>query len=149
MSYQSTEGEHLMIHSQKVEVRVITPGESEQSGRAYLHYDGDDPFAVQFVFPVLTQTGRIEDNVWAFARTLIEDAMESPGVKGIGDLQVLRDGDVFTFFLVAPEGMAAVKVEAIEVIHFLGETYEIIPMAEENIGNALDAFLADLLAIGE
>jgi len=138
-----------MIHKQEVGVRVITPGESDTTGRAYLHYNSEDPFAVQFIFPVLTQKGRIEDNVWMFARSLIEDAMESPGVKGIGDLQVLRDGDVFTFFLVSVEGMAAVKVEAIEVIHFLGETYEIVPMAEENIESALDAFLTDLLAVGE
>jgi hypothetical protein len=138
-----------MIYETPITVRVINSAGDDQTGVADIAYVGIDPYAVQLIFPVLTASGLIDDVVWLISRDLVAEALESSGVKGNGDVEILREGDKTVFFLTSHEGTASVAVASADVIDFLDVTYKIIPRGEENIEDDLDDFIADLLMVGE
>lgn len=136
-----------MIHQTGVVAHVKTSAGFDDQVPVILEYNGDDPYAVSITFDVdLGPT-------WIVARDLFALAVDSEGVQGEGDVQVLDEGDTVLIFLATEVSKhahtAAVKILKVEVIEFLDETYEIVKRGDESskIDAELDAYLADLLAI--
>lgn len=136
-----------MIHQADVFAHVKTSAGFDDQLPVILAFDGDDPVAVSITFDVP------EGPTWLIARSLLSDALDTDRVTGEGDVQVLNDGDTVLIFLATEIGphahTAAAKIDKVEVIEFLDETYEIVSREDESIKitSGLDAYLADLLAI--
>lgn len=137
-----------MIHQADVFAHVKTSaGFDDDQVPVILAYNGDDPYAVSITFDFP------EGPTWIVGRDLIADALETSKVTGDGDVQVLNEGDTVLIFLATEIGRhahtAAVKIDKVEVIEFLDETYKITERGDESsaVENDLDRYLADLLAI--
>lgn len=136
-----------MIHQADVFAHVKTSAGFDDQLPVILSYDETDPVTVSVTFDVP------EGPTWLISRELLSEALDTNKVTGIGDVQVLNDGDTVLIFLATAIGRhahtAAVKIDKVEVIEFLDETYEIVPREDEEakINSGLDAYLADLLAV--
>ena len=136
-----------MIHEQDVRVTVTsTLAEGEAKGLAIMHYDSEDPFAINLIFP--GQPSGV------FAKSILFDAITHDGTQGLGDVQILDDDDetgTFVFFLSSPEGVAAIKIKTDDVIEFADEIREIDLAGGEDsaVSDALELWLTGLAVAGE
>lgn len=137
-----------MIHQADVFAHVKTSaGFDDDQVPVILSYNGDDPYAVEITFDFP------EGPTWIIGRDLLAHALDTDGVQGEGDVQVLKDGDTMLIFLATEISKtahtAAVKILKVEVIEFLDETFKIVPLGEETdkVQEDLDTYLADLLAV--
>lgn len=130
--------------STELQLRLVVPGSTSLPVRAGLHYDVEDPYAVQVSF----HTGGDSDVVsWTFARQLLSDGVTGP--VGEGDVQVwpsTSEGQpVVCLSLSSPSGKALFEVPLPELVEFLGQTYAAVATGAEGDYVDVDAELALLL----
>ena len=110
---------------------------------AELSYSPDDPYAVRVAF----HTGTSETVEWTFARSLLTDGVTHP--VGVGDVQVWprtsRSNPMVCLSLSSPTGCALFEAPLTRIVHFLTETYAVIPTGAESRFIDLDAELDRLI----
>ena len=133
--------------STQVQLRLVVPGAASLPVRAGLHYDVNDPYAVQVAFHTGAQPGEGEIVEWTFARQLLTDGVTAP--VGEGDVQVWPSASnglpVVCLSLSSPSGKALFEVPLPELVDVLGQTYAAIPTGSESDHVDVDAELALLL----
>ena len=133
--------------SSELQLRLVEPGAASLPVRADLNYDVSDPYAVQVCFH--TGSGSTGGDVvqWTFARQLLSDGVNAPA--GEGDVQVWpsSSGDlpVVCLSLSSPSGRALFEVPLMDLVEFLGRTYDAVPTGAESEHVDVDAELALLL----
>ena len=129
-----------------VQLRLVVAGSVPLPVRAGLHYDVQDPYAVQVGFHT-GAPGESDVVEWTFARTLLSEGVAAP--TGDGDVQVWPSSSsgqpVVCLSLSSPSGKALFEVPLAELVEFLGQTYEAVPTGCESDHVDVDAELALLL----
>jgi hypothetical protein len=135
--------------SSELTLRLVVPGAAALPVRADVHYDVQDPYAVQVAFHT-GSAGNGEVVQWTFARSLLSDGVSAPA--GEGDVQVWPStgatGAVVCLALSSPSGRALFEVPLAELVEFLGRTYQAVPTGSESAHVDVDAELALLLWAG-
>jgi hypothetical protein len=125
-----------------VQVRICSPGSTDQDVSATLRYHREDPLAVYLTFPAAVSLDGTEVT-WTFARSLLVGGLRAP--SGDGDVHVWPYGPRRTMIeLRANEGIALVDLASTDVQSFLSRAYEAVPAGEEIHHMDLDAMLAAL-----
>ncbi|WP_369213138.1 SsgA family sporulation/cell division regulator [Streptomyces flavofungini] len=131
------------VIEQAVEARLVAAAPRMQTIPATLHYDRQDPFAVQMSFPAPATLEGVEVS-WAFARELLTQGVERP--VGDGDVRVRPYGfDRTVVEFHAPEGTAIVHIRTGELRRFLHSTTALVPLGHEHHYVDLDQDLAELM----
>ncbi len=132
--------------SAHLQLRLLVPGTAALPVRADLRYDVSDPYAVQMSFHTSSQS-RGDVVQWTFARQLLSSGVAAP--SGEGDVKVWPSTgsgpDVVCLALSSPSGRALFEVPLVDLVQFLGETYEAVPSGGESAHVDVDAELALLL----
>jgi hypothetical protein len=106
-------------------------------------YDPDDPYALTAT--LRSPAGNVS---WVFARDLLQEGVYRR--VGDGDLTIWptisEDGTFVCLFLSSPSGEALLQASQQDVRVFLAAAYDLVPAGSEQVGDALDAELAHLLA---
>ncbi len=138
----------MISHRVGVDAHVKTSAGFDDQVPLILDYTDTDPYAMTLTFDVP------EGPSWVFSRDLVSEALDTPGVQGPGDVQVLNDDDgtVLIFLGLGFEkgaATAAIKILRTELVEFLDRTYNIVRRGEESskAETELDSVLADLLAV--
>lgn len=109
---------------------------------AALDWNEDDPFAV-------TLTMWPDEEVeWTIGRDLFLDALEHPRIaQGAGDVSMVVAplAGILRIRLTSPEGAATVSMPLDIAQRFVDRTTRSVASGAEEIVEALDSFLADLL----
>lgn len=134
-----------MIHEQEVGLHLLTSTGFDGPIDARLTYSSDDPYVIRL--------GDLDNSgsSWVLSRNLLWYALEVPGrFRGIGDIQVQTDGDYFRIILDNSSSSASVRMVKYDLIQFMSETLELVPMGDESrIAEVeLDDFLATILSEG-
>ncbi len=136
---------HVATVRTLLELRLVVPGRPHLPVRTHLRYAADDPWAVRVAF----QTGAgIDGGVeWTFARQLLSEGLAGP--CGDGDVRVwpaLKGHDrVVHLAMTSPSGSALFEIDRDDVVEFLQQTCEAVPMGTEEDVVDLDAEIASLL----
>lgn len=86
-----------------------------------------------------------EDSVtWVFARDIFQQAF-AEGEAGVGDVKVTLLHGRFLLCLSSPSGKICLHFPRLEVEAFITETYTLVPLGGEEVQEALEAMLEDLL----
>jgi hypothetical protein len=123
--------------------RLVVDDGPDRSVPANLTYAPQDPYAVRIGF----HTGSTEIVEWTFARSLLSDGVTHP--VGDGDVKVwpMDTGDQsgVCLALSSPSGQALFEAPLPGVVHFLTQTYAVVPTGGESGFVDVDAELAFLL----
>lgn len=135
--------------SAHLKLRLLVPGTAALPVRADLHYEVADPYAVQISFHTGSET-RGDVVQWTFARQLLSSGVAAP--SGEGDVKVwpatTSGPDMVCLALSSPSGRALFEVPLVDLVQFLGETYEAVPSGAEGSYVDVDGELALLLSAG-
>lgn len=107
-----------------------------------LKYESCEPYEVSLTFNAGT-SGRVK---WSLARDLLADGVLIE--SGLGDVKISPRSDdpaVIVVLLCSPNGQATFEAEADDLVHFLNQTYDVVPTGEErrwmSVGDALARLL--------
>ncbi len=132
--------------SAHLQMRLLVPGTAALPVRADLRYEIADPYAVQISFHTGSET-RGDVVQWTFARQLLSSGVAAP--CGEGDVKVWPSTSsgpaVVCLALSSPSGRALFEVPLVDLVQFLGQTYETVPSGGEGDYVDVDAELALLL----
>ena len=132
--------------SAHLQLRLLAPGTAALPVRADLRYDACDPYAVQISFHTGPES-RGDVVQWTFARQLLSSGVAAPA--GEGDVKVWPSPGsgpaVVCLALSSPSGRALFEVPLVDLVQFLGQTYEAVPSGAESTYVDVDAELALLL----
>ncbi len=136
----------LGVVSTELELRLVVPGSTSLPVRSALTYDPADPYAVTASFHA--GSGSSEEVVqWTFARDLLSDGVTAP--VGTGDVRVWPatsgGSPVVWLSLSSPSGKALFEMPLAELVEFLRQTYDVVPIGKESNYVDVDAELAVLL----
>jgi Streptomyces sporulation and cell division protein, SsgA len=132
------------VNTEIVLLLVVTDG-PDRAVHANLSYSTHDPYAVQVTFHV----GSDDVVEWTFARALLADGVTHP--VGHGDVQVwpAEQGDHsgVCLSLSSPSGRALFEAPLPRIVHFLTQTYALVPTGSESdfvdVDRELTALLSD------
>jgi Streptomyces sporulation and cell division protein, SsgA len=138
MSTPDTVGTEIVL------LLVVTDGPG-RAVHANLSYSTNDPYAVQVAFHV----GSDDVVEWTFARSLLADGVTHP--VGHGDVRVWPgeqgEGAGVCLSLSSPSGRALFEAPLPRIVHFLTQTYALVPTGCEsdfiNVDRELTALLSD------
>lgn len=121
---------------------VVRWDEGQAVAPVLFAYDPADPYAVSLSFETVDD-GPV---TWTFGRELLLLGLERQ--EGIGSVQVgvSDSGLEYRLRLTAPGGQAEFTFPTEAIVKFLTMAYHAVPQGRENVGEALDAALADMLA---
>ena len=132
--------------SAHLQLRLLAPGAAALPVRADLRYDACDPYAVQISFHTGPES-RADVVQWTFARQLLSSGVTAPA--GEGDVKVWpatgSGPAVVCLALSSPSGRALFEVPLVDLVQFLGQSYEAVPTGAESTHVDVDAELALLL----
>lgn len=108
-----------------------------------LSYDKNDPYAVTATFTA----GSEPTKPWVFARDLLVTAANKGRIVGRGDVRfrTVEPQNQLYMYLESPEGRATVLFDLDLIRGFLADTAEEAALPSQAVGNAIDAFLAEVL----
>ncbi|NEA63470.1 SsgA family sporulation/cell division regulator [Streptomyces sp. SID12488] len=128
---------------QPARARLIASEEQELPVRATLRYASTDPLAVHIDFPAEVALDG-EGVSWTFARSLLEEGVRRPA--GGGDVHIWPCGPAHTVLeLHSPHGLALLQFGTPALRRFLLRTFAVVAAGREDLGDAVDRGLADLL----
>jgi hypothetical protein len=135
---------HETVSTEIVLLLVMTDA-PDRAVHANLVYSTDDPYAVQVAFHV----GSDDVVEWTFARSLLADGVTHP--VGHGDVQVWPaeqdDRSGIRLALSSPSGRALFEAPLPRIVHFLTQTYALVPTGSESdfvdVDRELTALLSD------
>ena len=134
------------VVSTELELRLVVPGSTSLPVRSALAYDPADPYAVTASFHAGSASSE-EVVRWTFARDLLSDGVTAP--VGTGDVRVWPatsgGSPVVWLSLSSPSGKALFEMPLAELVEFLRQTYDVVPIGKESNYVDVDAELAVLL----
>jgi hypothetical protein len=134
---------HPDMVSTEIVFRLVVPDGPDRAVQANLSYLPRDPYAVRIGF----HTGASEIVEWTFARSLLSDGVTHP--VGEGDVQVWPTDDAeqagVCLALSSPSGRALFEAPLPRVVHFLTQTFAVVPTGSETGFIDVDSELALLL----
>jgi len=110
---------------------------------AYFSYFEHDPLCVNVTFGWEHRGVSVEVD-WEFGRDLLVEAFKD-GSAGGGDVVIVDSGEWMSFCFFSPEGTAVILLEGEGVSSFLEAAKELVPVGEEDLSEALDEELAEIL----
>ena len=136
----------LGVVSAELELRLVVPGSTSLPVRSALAYDPADPYAVTASFHAGPASSE-EVVQWTFARDLLSDGVTSP--VGTGDVRVwpatAGGSPVVWLSLSSPSGKALFEMPLAELVGFLRQTYDVVPIGKESRHVDVDTELAVML----
>lgn len=132
----------LVVTDAAIRENTVNPASVGRRLPVALAYSKEDPWAVWFVLG----GGRYERKAWAVSRDVVAAGVAYP--SGDGDVRIRREGFRVLVRFESPEGRIELAFHRSRLRRFVRSTFRVVGQGREDVGSAVDAAVAEMLAGG-